>query len=139
MLTGGRKSARKRVFLNAPLEWNSAYSDYDYLGLVFNVVDEVAHSRHLNKGGKRLLQLILEMHLAESNLAEVISNLLELGFRVYLTADHGIVNCRAAVTGQINTWQIPGHGGRCFIQTDFWPRTLPGQGCFTLPSTGHFR
>ena len=90
------KSARKRVFLNAPLEWNSAYSDYDYIGLVFKGVDEVAHSRHLNKGGKRLLQLILEMHLAESNLAEVISNLLELGFRVYLTADHGIVNCRGS-------------------------------------------
>ncbi|NLA27589.1 MAG: PglZ domain-containing protein, partial [Firmicutes bacterium] len=42
------RDAHKGVFLNAPLEWNPVYSDYNYLGLVFNVVDDIAHSRHLN-------------------------------------------------------------------------------------------
>ena len=94
----GGKSSHKGGFLSAPLEWKPVYGDYDHLGLVLNVVDDIAHSSHLNnnKGGKRLLQLILDTQLMESNLAELISNLLKLGFRVYLTADHGTVYCRGS-------------------------------------------
>lgn len=87
------KSAYKEVFLNAPLEWRPVYGDYDYLGLIFNVVDDIAHSRSLNKGDKRLLQMILDVQLKESGVAELIGKLLQLGFQVYLTADHGIVYC----------------------------------------------
>ena len=90
------KNAQKGVFLNAPLEWRPEYGEYDYLGLVFNAADDIAHSRNLNKGGKRLLQMILETQLMESGVAELMGNLLKLGFRVYLTADHGLVHCRGS-------------------------------------------
>ena len=98
------KSARKDVFLNAPPEWNPEYSHYDYLGLILNIVDQTAHMPYLNEKGKRLMQFNLKMRLEESNLDQLIINLLRLGFRVFLTADHGTVYSRETVIEWINTW-----------------------------------
>ena len=70
----------------------SGLCDYDYWsGVQFG--DDIAHSRHVEQGGKRLMQLVLNAQLGESNLLAIVTNLLEKGFLVYITADHGILSC----------------------------------------------
>ena len=65
-----------------------AFEDYKAIGIVFSFIDEFVHNKKMNK-----LRIVtnLENYLEETNLAILIQSLIEKGFRVYLSSDHGNV------------------------------------------------
>lgn len=88
----GGRDKQKQLFLNAPMQWQAVYEDCDYVGIVFNLVDDVAHgSVHVKDKG--VMQQTLLNLLSESELDRVIKRFLELGYQVYLTSDHGSIWC----------------------------------------------
>lgn len=62
--------------------------DYDTIGLVFSFIDRFIHNNLMNKS---LLIKNIQMHLEKSKVDELIIQLLEQGFRIYLTSDHGSI------------------------------------------------
>ncbi|MDR9788357.1 MAG: PglZ domain-containing protein [Peptococcaceae bacterium MAG4] len=90
----GGKDRPAGVFLNIDGAWRREYMDYDYLGLIYNLVDDIAHNTINVKDSKELMQKNLAMHLEKSGFGELVGKLLEKGFQVYLTSDHGSVWCR---------------------------------------------
>jgi hypothetical protein len=68
------------------------YGDCDYVGIIFNLVDEVAHGSVRVKDKGVMQQTLLNL-LSESELDRLIKRFLELEYEVYLTADHGSIWC----------------------------------------------
>lgn len=85
---------RARVFMNTHLRWRQEYLDFDYLALVCNLVDDLAHATVSVRDSKEMMQKSLIVHLEASGFAETVQRLLEEGYRVYLASDHGSVWCR---------------------------------------------
>ena len=67
---------------------NYAFEDYKAIGIIFSFIDEFVHNKKMNK-----LRIVtnLENYLEETNLAILIQSLIDKGFRVYLSSDHGNV------------------------------------------------
>lgn len=65
-----------------------AFEDYKAVGIIFSFIDEFVHNKKMNK-----LRIVtnLENYLEETNLAYIILSLIDKGFRVYLSSDHGNV------------------------------------------------
>ncbi|HAG08358.1 MAG TPA: hypothetical protein DCK87_02140 [Desulfotomaculum sp.] len=87
-------SRRPRVFINIDGRWHKEYLDFDYLGLVYNLVDDIAHSTINVQESKELMQKNMTLYLERSGFGEMMGKLLEEGYRVYLASDHGSVWCR---------------------------------------------
>ena len=62
---------------------------YEYIGLIYNFVDEIAHQAT----SESLKFNNLKNFLDESEFSAVINNLIENKFRVYLCSDHGNLYC----------------------------------------------
>lgn len=95
-VTNGWKYGRakeKGWFLNTDSRWDADYLQYEYLGLVFTLIDKHAHSAILIEGSKRGMQLSLTEFLPMTDIALLISHLLEENYRIYITSDHGTVWC----------------------------------------------
>jgi hypothetical protein len=90
----GGKDRPAGMFLNIDGAWRREYGNYDYLGLIYNLVDDIAHNTINVKDSKELMQKSLVMHLKRSGFSELVRKLLEESFQVYLTSDHGSVWCR---------------------------------------------
>lgn len=84
----------KKVFLNAPVNWLPEYLEREYLGIIINLVDNIAHSTVLLSEGKRRMQASLISALRETQIVAIIKEFLVNGYNVYLASDHGSVWCR---------------------------------------------
>jgi len=87
-------SRRTGMFINIDGRWHKEYLDFGCLGLVYNLVDDLAHSMINVRESKELMQKNLTLQLDKTELGEMLRRLLEEGYRVYLASDHGSVWCR---------------------------------------------
>lgn len=88
-----KESASTEVFLNADSKWQEFYASYDHLGLVINLVDDIAHAFSFAADNKNLMQKTLADKLKTTGITELLRQFLQSGFRVFVTADHGSVWC----------------------------------------------
>ena len=65
---------------------NYAFEDYEALGIIFSFVDEIVHSKLMDKN---LLITNIETLLRNSKLDLFLDSLVQKGFKVYLCSDHG--------------------------------------------------
>lgn len=80
--------------INADMKWHEWYKDHKCLGIVVNVVDDTAHDgKHINCN-KRLMQKILSVKLEETELAKIFRNFLDVGYKIFITSDHGTIWCK---------------------------------------------
>lgn len=105
---------RAGTFMNIDLRWRNEYLDFDYLGLACNLVDDLAHATVGVQDSKELMQKSLIVHLDGSGFAETVQRLLEEGYRVYFTADHGSVWCRGN-GHQASRWLVEERARRALL------------------------
>lgn len=65
---------------------NYAFEDFQALGIIFSFVDEIVHSKFVDKN---LLITNIETLLRNSKLDIFLDSLVQKGFKVYLCSDHG--------------------------------------------------
>ena len=70
-----------------PFEFDDL-SDYSALGMIFFFIDQLTHNELMTK---RILLNNIRTHLSDSRLDELIRALLDQGFRVFFTSDHGSI------------------------------------------------
>ncbi len=82
-------------FINAGSNWNQNYLDFEYLGIINNLIDNIAH--HLphitDTKNKSPMQELLKTELYKSELAKTFRTFLEAGYKVFITSDHGTIWC----------------------------------------------
>lgn len=108
------KRRRAGVFLNAGLAWKDEYLSYEYLALVCNLVDDLAHAALDVQGSKEMMQRGLAAHLERSGLAETVRRFLREGYRLYLASDHGSLWCRGNGY-QANRWLVEERARRALL------------------------
>ncbi|EKD55685.1 MAG: hypothetical protein ACD_59C00074G0002 [uncultured bacterium] len=82
-----------KLFINANVNNYRNWQAYDYIGLVFNFLDDMIHSITFKGQNKGLVIKNLENILTELKFENIISGLLEKNYKVYLSSDHGSVIC----------------------------------------------
>lgn len=85
---------RKKLFKNPEGKWNREYPDYNIVGMVINIIDDIAHNSMILKNSKATMHKQLNDIYPQTGIAQIISSLLAGGYRVFLTADHGSVWCK---------------------------------------------
>ena len=95
----GKVKYQKGLGLGDPAEIkNKYYTNTKVLGLVIDKIDEMAHGAVLGNAG---LHQIVQLWLKQEYLKKVLHDLVdELGFAVFLTSDHGNLECKG--TGVLN-------------------------------------
>ena len=63
-----------------------AFEDFKAVGLIFSFIDEFVHAKNMNKS---YIISILEKYLEQNHLEQLIQSLLNKGFYVYFSSDHG--------------------------------------------------
>lgn len=87
------KSLKKCLFRNTDGKWQRDYLNYDILGIVYSIIDSVAHGMTLLSKSKKTMHNNLKELFPESQIAESITRLLAEGYQVFITADHGSIWC----------------------------------------------
>jgi len=86
-----KKTKKKNIFFDRTNEPDIfELLGYEYIGLIYNFIDEIAHQAT----SERLKFNNLINFLNESKFSAVINNLLDKNFRVYLCSDHGNLYCK---------------------------------------------
>lgn len=67
---------------------NYAFEDFKAVGIIFSFIDEFVHGKNMNKS---LVIALMEKYLVQTKLDNLIKSLLDKGFSVYLSSDHGNV------------------------------------------------
>jgi len=84
-----------QCFINAGSNWNQNYLDFEYLGIINNLVDNIAH--HLPQitdiKNKSPMQELLKTEICKSELAKTFRTFLEAGYKIFITSDHGTIWC----------------------------------------------
>ena len=80
-----------QFFVDKHLQLQPEYFASNYVGIVFSLIDDLAHSIHVLGEDKALMQQNLEVILRKTEFAEIIKRFLEEGYKVILTSDHGSV------------------------------------------------
>ncbi len=80
-------------FLNASPFLKDEYFESKYIGLVFNLVDNLLHQFTNINQGKMLFQHNLNIILRDKELDKIINKMLNENYRVFITSDHGSVYC----------------------------------------------
>jgi len=80
--------------INADLKWHEYYNEYKCLGIIVNIVDDTAHEADNINCSKRLMQTILNIKLKETEIAKIFHNFIELGYKIFITSDHGTIWCK---------------------------------------------
>lgn len=78
-------------FLDKHPQLQSEYFAGNYVGIVFGLIDDLAHRTQVVGEDKALMQQNLEVILRKTELAEIIKRFLEGSYKVFLTSDHGSV------------------------------------------------
>jgi hypothetical protein len=76
----------RKFNVNEPLSVNSISGDIIVLGLVCNDLDDIMHGLVL---GNYQLKTSTEQWIEKSKIVQTVSDLISIGFQVYITADHG--------------------------------------------------
>lgn len=63
-----------------------AFEDFKAVGIIFSFIDEFVHGKIMNKS---YIISVLEKYLEQNHLEEIIQSLLNKGFYVYFSSDHG--------------------------------------------------
>lgn len=63
-----------------------AFEDYQAIGIIFSFIDEFVHGKNMNKS---LIISLLEKYLEQTQLEKLIKSLLDKGFSLYFSSDHG--------------------------------------------------
>jgi hypothetical protein len=63
-----------------------AFEDYQAVGIIFSFIDEFVHGKNMNKS---LIIGLLEKYLEQTQLEKIIQSLLNKGYYVYFSSDHG--------------------------------------------------
>ena len=79
-------------FLDKHPQLKQEYLAYDYLGIVFWLIDDLAHHTQGVEGDKVLMQQNLEVILHKTELDKIIKRFLEEDYKVIITSDHGSVS-----------------------------------------------
>jgi len=87
----GGKSNESLFFPNAKIAFNPDYFSGEYVGIIFNLIDNLIHQFKDMDNSKKLFQNNLSIILGNTELDEIIAKFLEEDFRVFLTSDHGSV------------------------------------------------
>lgn len=87
----------KKFSVNEPIEIKTISNDINILGLVCNDLDELMHGVVLGNGQ---LKIDTQHWIEKSNIVQLINELKEIGFHVYITADHG--NIEAIGIGNVS-------------------------------------
>lgn len=84
-----------KCFINAGSNWNQNYLDFEYIGIINNLIDNIAH--HLphitDVNNKSPMQELLKTELYRSELAKTFRTFLEAGYKIFITSDHGTIWC----------------------------------------------
>ena len=88
------KNKSKRLFKNTDGKWNREYLNYDVLGIVFDIIDNAGHKSILFSNSKKNMHNQLQQLYGQTQIAAIIGCLLNEGYRIFLTADHGSIWCR---------------------------------------------
>jgi len=86
-------SKTKRLFINTDGKWDRDYLNYDMLGIVFDIIDNVGHKSILFSRSKKNMHHQLQQLYGQTQIELTISTLLREGYRVFITADHGSIWC----------------------------------------------
>jgi hypothetical protein len=90
-----KKGKYIQCFINAGSNWNQNYLDFEYLGIINNLIDNIAH--HLphitDVKNKHPMQELLKAELYKSELAKTFLAFIEGGYRIFITSDHGTIWC----------------------------------------------
>lgn len=65
---------------------NYAFEDFKAVGIIFSFIDEFVHAKNMNKS---YIISVLEKYLEQNHLEQLIQSLLNKGFYVYFSSDHG--------------------------------------------------
>ena len=89
------ESKDSRCFLNTGSNWNQNYLDYEYLGIINNLIDNMAHHLpHITDiKNKYSMQELLKKELYKSEIAKTFKTFLEEGYKIFITSDHGTIWC----------------------------------------------
>ena len=80
----------KRCLISKEINFSyNNFLDYKNIGLVFSFIDDISHSRR--SMNKRLLLQNIKFDLEHSNLYDLINELLQQDFNVYIVSDHGSI------------------------------------------------
>jgi hypothetical protein len=84
-----------QCFLNAGSNWNQNYLDFEYLGIINNLIDNIAHHLpHITDiKNKHPMQELLKTELYKSELAKTFRAFLDEGYKIFITSDHGTIWC----------------------------------------------
>jgi len=65
---------------------NYSFEDFKAVGIIFSFIDEFVHAKNMNKS---YIISVLEKYLEQNHLEQLIQSLLNKGFYVYFSSDHG--------------------------------------------------
>jgi|GEM_PF-3798438 len=88
------KNCNIAFFHNARTDYKPEYVTGDYIGIIFNLVDNLIHQFKNMDKSKKLFQNNLSIILGDTELYKIIVKFLEQDYRVFITSDHGSVWCR---------------------------------------------
>jgi len=84
-------SGKAQFFLDKHPQWKQEFLTYDYIGIVFGLIDDLAHNTQSINGDKVLMQQNLEVLLHKAEIDKIINQFLEEDYKVIITSDHGSV------------------------------------------------
>lgn len=84
-----------KCFINAGSNWNQNYLDFEYLGIINNLIDNIAHHLpHITDiKNKSPMQELLKTELYRSELAKTFRTFLDEGYKIFIASDHGTIWC----------------------------------------------
>lgn len=84
-----------KCFRNAGSNWNQNYLDFEYIGIINNLIDNIAHHlpHIIDIKNKSPMQELLKTELYKSELAKTFRFFLEAGYKIFITSDHGTIWC----------------------------------------------
>ena len=88
------KTSDIAFFHNARTDYKPEYTSGDYVGIIFNLVDDLIHQFKNMDISKKLFQNNLSIILGDTELDQIIVKYLEQDYRVFISSDHGSVWCQ---------------------------------------------
>ena len=92
----GRVDLNNDIVKNKQEKWNfENLKNYDALGLVCNLFDDISHSIQIFGENKSNLYNNIESAIVSSKLINLFEQLKEDGYKIIITADHGNIYCES--------------------------------------------
>jgi hypothetical protein len=89
--------------------------EYDFLGIVCNIFDEISHQDILTNNGKVNFYKNVRNEIKSSSLVDFFNQLKQDGYHIIITADHGNVFCKGNGIKSNKNLEIDRESLRCLI------------------------